>query len=75
MEPVYFVMAIMGCGDAGDLCREARVEPVRYTSIQACQAAQPAALRRNTNLDYPEISAQCRSTAPRWAAAKLPNRG
>lgn len=75
MEPVYFVMAIMGCGDAGDLCREARVEPVRYTSIQACQAQEPAALRRNTDLDYPEISATCRSTGQRWAAADLKPRG
>ena len=68
METVFFVMAIMGCGDAGDLCREARVEPVRYTSIQACQAQLGSALRRNADLDYPEISAQCRSTGQRWAA-------
>ena len=75
MEPVYFVMALMGCADAGDLCREARIEPVRYTSIQACQAQQPAALRRNSDLDYPEISAQCRASGQRWAAVAAKPRG
>lgn len=62
MEPVLYVMAIMGCGDAGGLCAQARLDPARYTSLQACQAAAPAALARHTDLDFPEISAQCRAS-------------
>jgi len=61
MEPLYFVMAIMGCGDGSMNCAEARVEPVHYTSIQQCQAAMPAALIRNSDIDYPVVSAACRS--------------
>ena len=71
MEPVFFVMALMGCGDAGDMCTQARVEPVRYTSIQACQAQANAALLRNTDLDFPVITAHCRSTAQQWASARV----
>ena len=61
MEPLYFVMAIMGCGDGSMTCAQARVEPVHYASIQQCQMAMPAALMRNSDIDYPVISAACRS--------------
>ena len=60
-----YVLAIMGCPDGGMACTEARVERVQYTSIQACQAAMPAALMRNTDIDYPAITAACRSNGPR----------
>ena len=39
MEPVFYVMAILGCGDFQDQCQQARVEPVRYQSAAQCQAA------------------------------------
>jgi hypothetical protein len=61
MEPLFYVMAIMGCGDGSDQCAQARVEQVQYRSIQACQAAMPAALQRNSDLSYPVISAACRT--------------
>jgi hypothetical protein len=60
MDQVLYVLAIMGCGDDSMQCQQARVEPARYTSIQACQEAMPAALRRNTDVDFPVISAACR---------------
>ena len=55
-----YVMAILGCGDAGGLCSQARIDPARYTSLQACQAAAATTLARHADLDFPEISAQCR---------------
>lgn len=61
MEPLYFVMAIMGCGDGTANCAEARVEPAHYATVQQCQAAMPAALARNSDIDYPVVSAACRS--------------
>ncbi|MEO7688755.1 MAG: hypothetical protein ABIS51_05670 [Sphingomonas sp.] len=61
MEPLYFVMAIMGCGDGSSNCAQARVEPAHYTTVQQCQAAMPAALIRNSDIDYPVVSAACRS--------------
>lgn len=62
MEPVIYVMAILGCGDAGGLCSPARIDPARFTSLQACQAAAPAALTKHVDLDFPELSAKCRPT-------------
>lgn len=59
MEQVLYVLAIMGCGDDSLRCEQARVEPVRYTSIQACQAEMPAALQRNSDVPWPVISAAC----------------
>jgi hypothetical protein len=59
MEAAFFVMAIMGCGDASAGCATARVEPAHYATVQQCQAAMPAALARNTDVDYPVVSAAC----------------
>ncbi len=59
MDPVFFVMAILGCGDSGVACRQQHVEPVRYESAVACDAAVPDALRSNTDVPYPVIAASC----------------
>lgn len=70
MDQVLYVLAIMGCGDDSAECRQARVEPVRYTSIQACQEAMAGALRRNADIDYPVISAACRRETPQMVEAQ-----
>lgn len=74
MEPLYFVMAIMGCGDGAANCAQARVEPTHYRTIQQCQAALPAALMRNSDIDYPEISATCRSVGQQLVQINLEHR-
>jgi hypothetical protein len=61
MEPLFYVMAIMGCSDGSANCAEARVERAQYASYQQCQAAMPAALMRNSDVDYPVVSATCRA--------------
>lgn len=78
MDQVLYVLAIMGCGDDSMQCQQARIEPARYTSIQACQEAMPAALQRNTDVEFPVISAACqRQTAQvvDAGAAKAQRRG
>jgi len=74
MGSVFYVIAIMGCGDGQTQCAQQRIETVRYQSAAQCQAAMPAALMRNTDLDYPTITAACRqigtSMAQRAAASK-----
>jgi hypothetical protein len=75
MDQVLYVLAIMGCSDDSMQCQQQRLEPVRYTSIQACQNAMQDALQRNSDLDYPVISGACRRDGPlmvdaRPAAAK-----
>lgn len=60
MEPLYYVMAILGCSDGQAACTEARIEPARYASIAQCRAAMLRALGRNTDLAFPVIAATCR---------------
>lgn len=69
MDPLFYVMAIMGCGDGSMACQQARTEPARYGSIAQCQAAMPAALARNSDVDYPVVTASCRATGARMAQA------
>ncbi|PAX06842.1 hypothetical protein [Sphingomonas lenta] len=64
MEPVYFILAIMGCGDGQAACQEQRVEPVRYETAAECRAAMPVALQRHTDIDFPVVSAACRASGP-----------
>lgn len=70
MEPLFYVLAIMGCGDGGAACAQARVEPAQYRSVEQCQAAMPEALARNTDLDYPVISATCHGKGERVAQTR-----
>ncbi|MBA17382.1 MAG: hypothetical protein CMN73_13655 [Sphingomonas sp.] len=59
MDPVFYIMAILGCADNGSACSQQRVEPIRYESAAACEAAVPDALMRNTDVSYPVIAAAC----------------
>ncbi|MCP3734117.1 hypothetical protein M9979_04405 [Sphingomonas sp. RP10(2022)] len=67
MEPLFYVMAIMGCADGNVQCTEARVVPVRYQSMAQCRAALPAQLARNTDIDYPMLGAACRTAGAQVA--------
>lgn len=64
MGPVFYVLAIMGCGDGQAACQEVRAEPARYSTAAQCQAAMPLALQRNTDVDFPVVSAACRASGP-----------
>ena len=68
MEPVMFVMAILGCGEGDAACREVRIEPRQYQSEVACLADTEAVLMRSDDLAYPSVVAQCRRAD---AAAQL----
>ncbi|WP_242185752.1 hypothetical protein [Sphingomonas sp. CARO-RG-8B-R24-01] len=70
MDPLFYVMAIMGCGDGSMACQQARIEPAQYRSIAQCQAAMPAALARNSDIDFPVVSASCRATGMPMASTK-----
>lgn len=76
MEPMFFVMAILGCGDGTAGCAEMRVEPARYATMHECRAAMPAALVRNTDVDAPVVSAACRTNGLRAVdRTKAPKNG
>ncbi|MFV0625273.1 hypothetical protein ACBY01_14855 [Sphingomonas sp. ac-8] len=72
MDPILYVIAIMGCADDASQCRSARVEPATYTSMATCQAAMPDALVRNTDLSYPTISAACQQRGGQFARNDAP---
>ena len=55
MEPVYYVIAILGCADG---------------STQCTPVATQQALVANSDFDFPTLMAQCRATLPRATAAQ-----
>ena len=75
MDAFFYVVAIMGCGDGGDACVAARTLPARYATAAQCRAALPARLAENTDVPFPNISADCRPQGLRMAAAAATPRG
>lgn len=76
MEPLFFVMAIIGCGDAGTTCGDARVLPMHYATAAQCRAALPQGLADNTDVPFPTIQADCRAKGVQVAVdAKGKRRG
>lgn len=61
MEPLFFVMAIMGCGDGQQACRQVRTETAQYHTLTQCQSDMTAALARNSDVSYPVITAACQA--------------
>ena len=60
MDPLIYVMAILGCGESDAACREVQVVETHYASEAACLAATEAELIRRDDLPYPSVVAQCR---------------
>jgi hypothetical protein len=75
MEPVFFVLAILGCGDDGGACLAQRTDGARYATVAECRAQLPAALARSTDLSFPVIAARCEASGPQVAAAAPPPHG
>ncbi|MBX3595270.1 hypothetical protein [Sphingomonas sp.] len=75
MEPVFYVMAILGCSDGQMQCREVRTEPTRYQSAAQCQAAMVQVLPRHTDLMYPTVAAACQQRGQQMAKADTRARG
>lgn len=59
MEPILFVIAIMGCGESDASCTTVRTLDARYETRAACTAATEAAIMRNSDIEYPVVVAQC----------------
>jgi hypothetical protein len=70
MEPLMFVMAILGCGEGDASCRQLAIVETRYRSEAACLAATEDQLLRRADA-WPNLVAECR----RAAAAVQPLRG
>ena len=70
MGPVYYVIAILGCGDGSVQCSPAATVPTQYSTQAACEAATGDALVANSDLDFPTLLAQCQAVGPKATAAK-----
>jgi hypothetical protein len=59
MGPAFYVMAILGCGEADAACQQVGRAEARYESLEACNAATADAIMRNVDLAFPVVAAQC----------------
>lgn len=60
MGSAFYVMAILGCSDAGTACEQVRIEQTRFVSADACSAATSAAVLGNSDVAFPVVVAECR---------------
>ncbi|WP_454278490.1 hypothetical protein [Sphingomonas sp. Marseille-Q8236] len=76
MEPIFYVMAILGCGDGSIDCTEARMVPARYETMAQCRADLANRIATNTDVPFPVIGADCRRMGAQMAKAeRKPSRG
>ena len=69
MGPGYFVIAILGCADGSSVaCTRVATMPVQYESQQSCSAEVRKALEANSDLDFPNLVAECQPVAGRPSA-------
>lgn len=70
MDPVAFIIAIVGCGEGDATCEPIRrLEPL-YASEAACADATETALMRHGEADYPVVVAHCLPAETSAAALK-----
>jgi len=67
MEPLLYVIAILGCADIGSACTQMRVQPTVFRTEASCRAAQDDALIAASDIDFPVIQAECRATSMQMA--------
>ena len=60
MGPAFYVMAILGCGEAESACEPVANIATRYESAEACNAATVSAIEKHIDALYPVVVAQCR---------------
>ena len=68
MHPVFYAIAILGCGDDNAQCVAARIDQARYATMAECRAQLAAGLARNTDLSFPVIAADCRRSSEQTIA-------
>ncbi|MBV8973362.1 MAG: hypothetical protein JO290_13845 [Sphingomonadaceae bacterium] len=63
MSPLLIAMTLLGCSDAGDQCREVRILPARYATVEACNAAAGDVLTRLAEAEAPVMAVHCAKVA------------
>ena len=67
MQALMYVMAILGCGESDDACREVRIDEQSFQTEASCRAATATVLARHTDLEFPTVVARCRRSDARPA--------
>ena len=70
MGPVFYVLAILGCGEGETACEQIAVAGSSYQSADACNQATEGALMGHLDASFPVVVAQCHR-ADQPAAAKV----
>lgn len=60
MGPVFYVMAILGCGEADTACEPVATAATQYQSREACNEATTSVIEQHSDILYPVVVAQCR---------------
>jgi hypothetical protein len=61
MSAAFYIIAILGCGEADAACETVATVPARYESQDACNAASEDALAQHgSDVLFPVVIAQCR---------------
>lgn len=72
MEPVFYIMAILGCGEADTACQQVAVAEQRYESAEACNRATAEMIERNAGVEFPVVVAQCKPEGQMLGAEIMP---
>lgn len=72
MGPAFYVMAILGCGEADTACQQVAVASTHYASIEACNAAGADAVARQDDLLFPVVIAQCQPAGGQISEKVMP---
>ncbi len=68
MGPIFYVMAILGCGEADAACQQVDVAKAQYQSMAECNSATAEEVERRLDLAYPVVVAQCQQANSKLAA-------
>ena len=72
MGPAFYVLAILGCGEADAACEQVAVAPAQYSSLEECNRATDAAVTQHQDALYPVVVAQCRRADAKVAEKLMP---
>jgi hypothetical protein len=72
MGPAFYVLAILGCGEADSACEQVAVAPAQYQSLDECNRATDDAVTQHQDALYPVVVAQCRRADAQSAEKLMP---
>jgi hypothetical protein len=73
MGPIFYVMAILGCGEGDTACQQVTIADTHYQSAEACDKASAAVIESHSDAPYPVIVAQCRPAATAASQTLFPD--